>query len=51
MIHIDDYITYLENVYEKGGGVLEIKYHSQGAIRRETYDLGFDKRVLHCHSR
>ena len=25
MIHIDDYISYLENVYEKGG-VLDIKY-------------------------
>ncbi len=51
MIHIDDYISYLENVYEKGG-VLEIKYLSEGGIRRETFDLGFDKnRVLKCFSR
>ena len=51
MIHIDDYISYLENVYEKGG-VLEIKYLSDGGIRRETYDLGFDQdRVLKCFSR
>jgi len=51
MVHIDDYISYLENVYDKGG-VLEIKYRSEGAIRRETFDLGFDKdRVLKCFSR
>ena len=51
MIHIDDYISYLENVYEKGG-ILEIKYMSDGGIRRETYDLGFSKKkVLKCYSR
>lgn len=41
MVHIDDYISYLENVYDNGG-ILEIKYLSDNAIRRETFDLGFD---------
>ena len=51
MIHIDDYISYLENVYEKGG-VLDIKYQSNGSVRREVFDLGFDEeRILKCYSR
>ena len=51
MVHIDDYISYLENVYEKGG-ILDIKYQSNGSVRRETFDLGFDEdRILKCYSR
>jgi len=41
MIHIDDHLSYIENIYENGG-ILDVKYQSGGGIRRETFDLGFD---------